>query len=162
MIRVVPLLALAYVLNVGVLQAWTSGGIAPSLLTHVVVAVACVRGPSAGGVVGFVVGLLVDVSPTSIHPLGTGAIAFTLAGWAVGAAASARWAQTERTWSRALVALALTAGSLMVLAGSFAAMNAVVGDGGGTGVVLAGAWPGVLTALLAPFVVPLLIRFLRR
>ncbi|MEU7860001.1 rod shape-determining protein MreD [Nonomuraea sp. NPDC049141] len=60
------------------------GGGAPDLVLLAVVAMALLRGPVAGTVIGFCAGLLVDVVPPTAHLVGQYAFVFALVGYVAG------------------------------------------------------------------------------
>jgi rod shape-determining protein MreD len=60
------------------------GGGAPDLVLLAVVAMALLRGPVAGTVIGFCAGLLVDIVPPTAHLVGQYAFVFALVGYVAG------------------------------------------------------------------------------
>ena len=74
----------ALVLHTAVMGHIRVDGVAPDLMLTVAVAVALLRGPETGAVLGFLIGLAVDLV-VNTTPLGLSALAFTLVGYTVGA-----------------------------------------------------------------------------
>ncbi|SDI32276.1 rod shape-determining protein MreD [Sinosporangium album] len=60
------------------------GGAAPDLVLLVVVAAAMVRGAASGAVIGFCAGLLSDLLPPVVHPVGQYALVMCLVGFVAG------------------------------------------------------------------------------
>ncbi|MCA2229884.1 MULTISPECIES: rod shape-determining protein MreD [Nonomuraea] len=60
-----------------------AGG-APDVVLLVVVAMALLRGPAAGAIIGFCAGLLVDIVPPTAHLVGQYAFVFALVGYVAG------------------------------------------------------------------------------
>jgi rod shape-determining protein MreD len=78
------LVLFAVVLQVSMFSSLTIDGVGPDLALLVVIAAALVRGPEYGAVLGFVVGLLVDIAPPADHTAGRWALAFVVSGYLAG------------------------------------------------------------------------------
>ena len=153
----VLLLALtAAVAQTAVLAPLGLPGATPDPLLLVVVGLAQAWGPLEGAVCGFAVGLVADLVPPAVGPVGRWAAVFTLVGLLVGRA----FEDVEPAPLRTLAAVALAAPGTVV--GS-ALLAALVGDPG----LLWSSVPRLaLTALgydvlLAMLVVPLVLRLAR-
>lgn len=151
------LLATAVVLQTVVLSRTPLPGATPDLVLLVVVSLALVRGCTVGCVVGFAGGLLLDVVPPADGQVGQWALALALVGWFSGRAVDA--AQGSALVPVFVVAVA-SVGSVL----GYAALGFALGDLRVTGTSLLNALPTALlyNVLLAPFVVPLLMRLARR
>jgi len=123
-------------------------GASPDLVLLVVFAFALAGGPRHGALVGFVGGLLVDLTPPSDGYVGVWALAFTLVGAGVGQLAP----RLRRSVVGLLSAVAVAAGGSVVLAGLLARAlgnhNVAVTALGRTAVAAA-----LYDVLLSPFVV---------
>src|SRR3712207_8470374 len=75
---VVLLLLLAAVLQVSFFGFFTLDGVVPNLALLVVVAVAVARGPEVAAPLGFLGGLLLDLTPPADHVLGRWALALVV------------------------------------------------------------------------------------
>ena len=151
------LVLVAALVQVTLLSRLGLPGATPDLVLVVVLALAFVRGPTAGAGIGFGAGLLVDVIPPADGPLGLSALLLALAGYAAGRFVD----RTERSALAPLVATAVIA-PLVVLARAL--MLGLVGD---PRVV----WPEVpwllvteslWAVLLAAFVIPFVAAVDRR
>ncbi|MFB4287509.1 rod shape-determining protein MreD [Nonomuraea sp. ATR24] len=87
-VLVVPVALLLQVMLVNRLPL-PAGGV-PDLVLLAVVAVALIRGPGAGAVIGFFTGLVVDVVPPTAHVAGLYAFVFALVGYLAGRGAGGR------------------------------------------------------------------------
>ena len=121
----------------------------PDLLVLVVVALALVRGPVYGAVVGFVAGLAADVVPPADHTLGRLALAYAVVGYAAGLLEDAE----ER--SVLTTVLVVAAGSAVAVI-TYAGVGALVGDERVAFVALRNSLAAtvIYDVVLAPFVVP--------
>ena len=121
----------------------------PDLLVLVVVALALVRGPEYGAVLGFVSGLLADVVPPADHTVGRLALAYAVVGYAAGLLEDA---EERSVLATVLVVAACSAAAVVAYAG----VGALLGDER----ITIGALRSSLVAtviydvVLAPFVVP--------
>lgn len=93
-------LALAAVVQSALVGTISYDGISADLVLIVVVAVALVRGPEFGTVVGFAGGLMLDLVPPADHLAGRWALALAVVGFLAG-----RLGQDARTPFRAIIAV---------------------------------------------------------
>jgi rod shape-determining protein MreD len=152
----VLLLLLAAVLQVSFFGFFTLEGVVPNLVLLVVVGVAIARGPEVAALLGFVGGLLLDLAPPADHVAGRWALALVLAAYVAG-----RVRQDARRST--LVALVTVAACSFLATSVFALSGMALGD---TSVDPSAALRVVLVSvgydlLLAPFVLPLVLRLLR-
>jgi rod shape-determining protein MreD len=120
---------------------------APDLLLAVVAALGFARGPRAGLVVGFLLGLAADVSPPAAHAIGSQAFVLCLAGYLAGRAAGV----VQGTVLRSILMVACLAAFSPFL---YAGLDFAVGSAEFHGVPAAAAASALYTGVLAPFVVP--------
>ena len=80
--------ALAVLLQVTVFAGLSFGGVVPNVVLLLVVAAALVRGPEFAAVLGFLAGLLVDLSPPADQVAGRWALALVVVGYVAGRARS--------------------------------------------------------------------------
>jgi rod shape-determining protein MreD len=162
-VRVLVLASLvvaAVVLQVSVLTAvgaLSYDGVVPNLALLLVVATGLVRGPDAAAVLGFVAGLALDVVPPADHVAGRWALALTVAGYLAGR-------MRQDTGSSPLAAVATVAACSFVGTSLYAFSGMLLQD---PDVPVAEALRVVPLAvgydvLLTPFVLPPLMRLLRR
>jgi rod shape-determining protein MreD len=121
------------------------GGGGLDLLLLAVVALSLVRGASAGALIGFCVGLAVDILPPADHAIGQYAMVMCLIGYMAG-----------RARERAPGALLVTAAACVVVAPLLAAgLSALLGDPRMDETVLTQMWPpvAVYNLLAVPLVV---------
>jgi rod shape-determining protein MreD len=149
------LLLLAAVLQVSFFGFFTLDGVVPNLVLLVVVAVAIARGPDVAAPLGFLGGLVLDLAPPADHVAGRWALALMLAAYVAG-----RVRQDARRST--VVALVTVAAASFVATSVFALSGMALGD---TGVDPAAALRVVAVSvgydlLLAPFVLPLVLRLL--
>lgn len=151
------LLATAVVVQTVVLSRIPLPGATPDLVLIVVVSLALVQGSNSGAVTGFFGGLLLDVVPPADAQVGRWALVLALVGWFAGRAGGA--AESSALVPVLTVALA----SLGAVLG-YAAVGFALGDPAVTGAAVLGALPTAVlyNTLLAPFLVPLLMRLARR
>lgn len=145
----------AVLLQTAVVTRLPLPGSPPDLVLVVVLACALAEGPGVGAATGFAAGLLADL--LADHALGRLALAYVVAGYAVGRLAGG----AERSVLRPLLAVA--GGAALALIG-YAAEGLLLGDprvtAGSAGRGLISAVP--YTLVLVPLVVPLTSRLLRR
>jgi rod shape-determining protein MreD len=120
---------------------------APDLLLAVVAAAALVRGPRAGLVIGFVLGLAADLTPPAAHTIGSQAFVLCLSGYLAGRAASA----VRGSALRPVLLVACLAGLAPFL---YKALDYAVGSGEFKGAAVAAAAAALYTGLIAPLAVP--------
>jgi rod shape-determining protein MreD len=104
------------------------GWFAPDLVLLVVVALAAIRGPLAGAVIGFCGGLAYDLLPPANHTLGQYALVLCALGYAAG-----------RVGGR--LPLLTVAVCAVIFPGLSAGIGALLGSPGVTWTVLRTAWP---------------------
>jgi rod shape-determining protein MreD len=129
----------------------------PDLPVLFVVAVALVWGCSWGTGVGFATGLIVDLMPPADHAVGRLAFAYAAVGYAVGLLAD----EDEHS---VLATILIVVAACLGLAAIDMALAIVLGDGTVTGASAARLVAGITgyDVVLAPFVVPLIMRLARR
>jgi rod shape-determining protein MreD len=152
----VLLLLLAAVLQVSFFGFFTLDGVVPNLVLLVVVAVAIARGPEVAAPLGFLGGLVLDLAPPADHVAGRWALALVVAAYVAG-----RVRQDARRST--LVALVTVAAASFLATSVFALSGMALGD---TTADPAAALRVVLVSvgydlLLAPFVLPLVMRLLQ-
>lgn len=142
-------LLVATVLMTAVLSRWSLPGATPDSVLVVVVALALAGGPRMGVGAGFAGGLLLDVTPPAIVPVGTNAFALCLMGALVG-----RYARrSDRTVGMTLGIVASAAVGAQLLR----ALMGLISRDGRVDVVLTlglGASAALYAVLLAPFLIP--------
>jgi rod shape-determining protein MreD len=129
----------------------------PDLLVLVVVALALVRGPEYGALVGFVSGLAADVVPPADHTIGRLALAYAVVGYAAGLLEDVE----ERSVLTTVLVVAACSAAAVV---GYAGIGALVGD---ERITLAALRNSLLATViydvvLAPFVVPVVSGTARR
>ena len=129
----------------------------PDLIVLVVVALALVRGPEYGAVLGFLSGLAADVAPPADHTLGRVALAYAAVGYAAGLLEDAE----ERS---VLAAVLVVAGGSALAVITYAGVGALIGDGRITLSALGNSLLAtvIYDVVLAPFVVPVVSGTARR
>lgn len=120
---------------------------APDLLLAVIAAVAFVRGPRAGLLTGFLLGLAADLTPPAAHAIGSQAFVLCLSGYLAGRVAPA----ARGTVLRPILVVAGLAALAPVL---YTALDYAVGSGAVQGVAAAAAASALYAGVIAPFVVP--------
>jgi rod shape-determining protein MreD len=141
-LRALAVIFVAALLQVVIVSSFVVGGGTPDLLLVVVVALGLLRGSSAGALLGFLGGLVVDV--VTLGTLGVTSLVLTLAGFWAG-----RYGET--TGRNRRFAPILAVGSITVLAGAFGyVLHYLLGDD----VV---ARTALVTALLPAFVMNLVL-----
>jgi rod shape-determining protein MreD len=151
------LLVVAVVLQVAVFSLVSLDGVVPNLALLVVVAAALVRGPELAALVGFAGGLAIDLAPPADQVAGRWALALVVVGYIAG-----RMRQDAGT---SAVAALLTVGACSFVGTSvFAFSGMLLHDPSiPVGEALRVIPIAVLyDVLLAPFVLPLLMRVFRR
>lgn len=129
----------------------------PDLIVLVVVALALVRGPEYGALLGFAAGLAADVVPPADHTLGRLALAYAVVGYAAGL--------LEEVEERSVLATVLVvAGGSALAVIAYAGIGALLGD---ERITLAALGSSLLATViydvvLAPFVVPVVSGTARR
>jgi rod shape-determining protein MreD len=151
------LLATAVVLQTVVLSRIPFPQATPDLVLLVVVALAMVRGPNAGAVIGFFGGLLVDVVPPADGAAGRWALVLCLVGWFAGRAGDA-------VEGSAFLPLLVVVGSACASLVGYAAIGWLIGDVRVTSSPVLRAVPAAVLydVLFSPFVVPLVMALAKR
>jgi rod shape-determining protein MreD len=151
------LVVAALVLQVAVFPHFAWEGIVPNFCLLVVVAAALVRGPAFAATLGFFAGLLLDLAPPADHVAGRWALALVLVGYVAGL-----MRQDTRPTLGTIVAT--VAASSFVGTSVYALTGLLLGDAtSGAGdlarvILVALVWD----VLLAPFVIPVLMRLFTR
>jgi rod shape-determining protein MreD len=151
------LVVVALVLQVAVFPHLAWEGIVPNFCLLVVVAAALVRGPAFAATLGFFAGLLLDLAPPADHVAGRWALALVLVGYVAGL-------MRQDTRPTVGTIVATVAASSFVGTSVYALTGLVLGDAvAGAGdvarvILVALLWD----VLLAPFVVPVLMRLFTR
>lgn len=153
----VVLLLAAVVLQVSFFAYFSYAGVVPNLVLLVVVAAALARGPELAATLGLVGGLAIDLVPPADHVAGRWALALVLVGYVAGRV-------RQDAGRSSLVALATVAAGSFVGTSVFALSGMLLRD--------SGVQPGealqvipvavVYDLLLAPFVLPPMMRVFRR
>lgn len=149
------LLCVALVLQTSVFHALAYDAVVPDLVLLVVVGAGLARGATFGMVTGFAAGLLVDLTPPADHDAGRWALALLAVGYLAGAIRPASMG------SRPTATLAIaTAGAGSFVGTSIYAMTGMLlHQAPSFGTVLTTILVGVVyDLLLAPFVLPLVLR----
>jgi rod shape-determining protein MreD len=154
------LIVVGLVVQVSVLARLGLPGAVPDLLMLVVIGMAMTWGPTAGCVVGFAAGLCADLAPPADHAAGRYAFVLCLAGYAAGLFAQRGRLPRQSVVTTILVVVVLAALTTVLYAG----VGALVGDTAARNVGLGRLMTTavVYDALLAPFVVPLVMAGARR
>lgn len=142
-------LVLAVLLDTVVLSSLTLGAWRPDLVMLTVLAVALAEGSGAGVRYGFAAGLVVDLLSTSSRLVGTSALVFVLAGYALGAL---RPYLAGGGLPARVVAVAVTS-VVVVLGGTLLDQLLEVTSAGLASTLQSGAATAVAHALLTPLVV---------
>src|SRR3954447_1406948 len=151
------LIVVAVVLQVAVFPHLTWEGIVPNFCLLVVVACALVRGPAFAATVGFFAGLLLDLAPPADHVAGRWALALVVVGYVAGL-------MRQDTRPTVTTIVGTVAASSFIGTSVYALTGLVLGDAvAGAGelaqvILVALLWD----VLLAPFVVPGVMRLLTR
>lgn len=144
-------LSFSALLFTSVFSRWSLPGATPDPVLVTLVALAMAGGLRVGAVNGFAAGLLLDLIPPAVVPIGTNAFVLCVIGAAVGRFTR----RNDRTVNTTLLAVAAAAVSAQVLR---AIVGLVAQDGrvdlwGTPALALSGA---LYAVLLAPFVVPVM------
>ncbi len=148
---------LAVVLQVAMFPYLSYDGVVPNLALLVVVAAALTRGPQFAAVIGFLSGLAIDLAPPTDHVAGRWALALVVVGYLAGRV-------RHDAHTSALAAIVTVAASSFVATSIFALSGMVLADpaipaGEALSVIPTAV---VYDVLLTPFVLPLMMRLLRR
>lgn len=156
-VAVAIMLVVAVVVQTVVLSRLPLPGATPDLVLLVVVAAALTQGSTTGCVVGFAGGLLLDVVPPTDSQVGRWALVLALVGWFAGRAEDA--AATSALVPVLVVGLS-SAGAVL----AFAAVGFVLNDPRVDATALVQALPTAVLydVMLAPFLMPVLMRVTRR
>ena len=156
-VLVAVLLAVAAVLQTVVLSRIPLPGATPDLVLLVIVSVALTQGATTGCIVGFAGGLLLDVVPPADGQVGRWAFVLALVGWFAGRAEDA-------AASSALVPVVVVGLSSAGAVLGYAAVGFVLNDPRVDAAALVRALPTAVlyNVMLAPFLVPLLMRLTRQ
>lgn len=139
---------------------------APQLVLLVVVAAGCAGGVAYGAVTGFCSGLFLDLAPTSVNAVGTGALAFTIVG-CLATVVGGRWS-SDHVVARVVRPIGLGVMALAVVLVVFACFAAVLDeqrlDSTAVLATLTETWlPSALSTIaLAPLAIPGMIGLLRK
>lgn len=156
-LAVAALLVAALTLQVGLFPQIAIAGVVPNLALLIVIATAIARGPEHAAILGFVAGLMVDLTPPSDHTAGRWALAFVIAAYLAGLV-------RRDADESAVAAVATVAGCSFVATSVFALSGLLLGDPGVTVARVFTVVPlGVLyDVILAPVVIPLVVAVHRR
>ncbi|POX38125.1 rod shape-determining protein MreD [Streptomyces sp. Ru73] len=153
------LVAVALVVQVGVLARLHLPGAVPDLVLLVVLGLAMVYGHVAGAFIGFGAGLLADLAPPSDHAIGRYALVLCVIGYVAGLTKPDK--SQHRSASMPLIVVVCAAiGSTLLYAG----VGSLAGDNAGNtvGIPLLLFTATVYDLVLAPFSVPLVMALARR
>lgn len=151
------LLVAAVVLQVSFFGWFSFNGVVPNLVLLVVVAAALVRGPEIAMLLGFVGGLALDLMPPADGVAGTWAMALVVVGFLAG--------RVRQDAARSTVGALITVAACSFVGTSIVAlMTMALGDPPVPPAEALRVIPESLVydLLLAPFVLPLAMRFFRR
>jgi rod shape-determining protein MreD len=137
------------VIETSVLGEATLGGTKPQLLLLMTVALAMGEGPAMGAGFGFTAGLATDVL-TGL-PAGLTAITYTVVGYAVGAIRAQ--VQTPTAWFPAAMEFTATLGGVLLYGGIALLLGQEAA--GGRALILHAVFAACYSALLTPFLYPL-------
>jgi rod shape-determining protein MreD len=153
----IVVIAIAYLLQVSVLDRVSLPVGHPDLLVMVVVAFALVGGPQHGAIVGFATGLAADILPPSAHLLGRLAFAYTVVGYLAGLLEDAE----EHSVLTTIFAVAAAAATAVIV---YAGLGVLISDPDITARATVRSLIAVVVydVLLAPFIVPLVAAASRR
>ncbi|GAA0483906.1 rod shape-determining protein MreD [Streptomyces olivaceiscleroticus] len=153
------LVAVALVVQVGVLARLHLPGAVPDLVLLVVLGLSMVYGHVAGAFIGFGAGLLADLAPPSDHAIGRYALVLCVIGYVAGLTRPDK--SQHRSASMPLIVVVCAAiGSTLLYAG----VGSLAGDNAGhtVGIPLLLFTATVYDLVLAPFSVPLVMALARR
>lgn len=147
----------AAVLQVTLVNRLPLPGAGPDLVLLIVIGLALVVGPTAGAVIGFGAGLLVDLIPPTATEVGRWALVYCLIGYLAGQI------QVDARRS-AFVVLGTVAGLAALAAVLFAGLGLLFSDPRVTGAVFVSTTASsvLYDLLLAPFVIPGVMALTRR
>ncbi len=157
------LVCLALVLQVSFFPHLAYHGVVPNLCLLVVVAAALVRGPEQAAVLGFVAGVLLDLTPPADHVAGRWALALVVVGYVAGLVRPEPGSGGESSRPPALAVVATVAASSFVGTSIYAISGLVLRDpvvsvGDLLPVILVGVvWDVLLTPLVLPVVMRLFV-----
>ncbi|MBB5934886.1 rod shape-determining protein MreD [Streptomyces zagrosensis] len=153
------LVVVALILQVTVLARLQLPGAVPDLLLLVVLGLALVYGHTAGSVIGFCAGLLVDFAPPADHAAGRYALVLCVIGYLAGLAKPEK-GQLRSATGPMLVVVGAAIGATLL----YAAVGTLVGDDAARHVGLSKLLftAALYDLLLAPFIVPLVMALARR
>jgi rod shape-determining protein MreD len=151
------LLVVAVALQVAVFSAVSFEGVVPNVALLVVVAAGLVRGPEFAAFLGFLAGLAIDLAPPADHVAGRWALALVVVGYLAGRV-------RHDAGTSALTAVLTVAACSFVGTSVFALSGMLLQDpsipvGEALRVIPVAV---VYDVLLAPFLLPLLMRLFRR
>ncbi len=151
------LLVVAVALQVTVFSAVSFEGVVPNVALLVVVAAGLVRGPEFAACLGFLAGLAIDLAPPADHVAGRWALALVVVGYLAGRV-------RHDAGTSALTAVLTVAACSFVGTSVFALSGMLLRDpsipvGEALRVIPVAV---VYDVLLAPFLLPLLMRLFRR
>ena len=151
------LLAFAVVLQTTVLSRIPFPRATPDLVLLVVVGIALVLGPSGGAIAGFTGGLMLDMVPPAVGAIGRWALVLCLVGWIAGRLSDS----VDRSVFLPLVIVACSSAGAIL---AYAAIGWVTGDQRVRSDALTDSLPAAVfyDVLLTPFVVPAVMKFVRR
>ncbi|HVQ87686.1 MAG TPA: rod shape-determining protein MreD [Actinomycetes bacterium] len=147
----------AAVLQVTVINPLPLPGDGPDLVLLVLIGLAIVSGPTAGAVMGFGAGLLVDLMPPSADEVGRWALVFCLVGYLAGQAR-----MDSRRSAVVIVAVVAALSAFAVVA--FTAIGLLFSDVRITAELFTSSLIATVLydLLLAPFVIPAVMALARR
>ncbi len=151
------LLLVAVVLQVSFFGYFAWDGVVPNLVLLVVVAAGLTRGPEVAALIGFAGGLAVDLVPPADHVAGRWALALVLVGYLAGRV-------RQDSGRSSLVALGTVAACSFVGTSVFALSGMLLHDPSIPVTEALRVIPAALLydLLMAPFVLPPLLRLFRR
>lgn len=151
------LLLTAAVLQFTVVNPLPLPGGGPDLVLLVLIGLALVSEPTAGAILGFSAGLLVDFMPPGVTEVGRWALVFCLVGYICGQIRM----DSRRSPFVSVAAVALLSAFAVI---AFAGVGLLFGDGRITAQVFMSTLIGTVLydLLLAPFVIPVVMALARR
>lgn len=153
----VALLLTAAVLQVTLVNRLPLPGTGPDLVLLVVIGLALICGPTAGAVMGFGAGLLVDLMPPSVTEVGRWAMVLCIVGYLAG--------QVQLDVRRSVWVIMATVAGLSALAPVlFAGLGLLFGDQRIEGEIVVSTTISTVLydLLLAPFVIPAVMALTRK
>lgn len=151
------LVLLACIVDAVLFDPMNLPGAPPNVLLLIVAAIALVLGPVGGALTGFFAGLAADVLPPADHLIGRYALVLCLAGYLVGLFRD----EARDSVPLALIAVASAAALATILYG---ALGGLLSDGSASGGAVIASLPFAIVydVLLAPFIVPWVMKLARR